>query len=279
MAQFKGKHLSGLMGNLVARRGRDGSTILQIKASRVKQTKATKASAGVFGKASSLACDIRTQLGYLYGLDNDSGMVNRFNTPVRDVLMHCFDKETQTYSFQEDSFSRLAGFNFNIKSPLENTLWVMPEVTLEGTSLKVSIPELEIGSNLLFPDTTKLCVLRVAVSRIALYEGLTSALQTQELIINREQGIVPAQEFTFEVPQGCLCTAAIGLLFYEVSADNVRYSYNCKEFSPAAILGAIIVPGEFVPPPVIKESNRLVSNPWTSSSVKFTAPSSPDQPS
>ncbi|WP_449435307.1 hypothetical protein [Pedobacter steynii] len=63
----------------------------------------------------------------------------------------------------------------------------------------------------------------------------------QSIEIKDDQENVPAQEFTFEVPDGCLCIAGIKLNYFWLS-QNIKTVVNQKNFNPAGICTAIVTP-------------------------------------
>jgi len=262
MGTFDGKRIRGLVGPVVFRKGRKNQEIVQTSPSNLKQTKATKIAGKTFGQGSTLACVIREDLRPVT-LDNyDGDMVNDFATPVRDVLKQCFDKETGFYTFEQDSFARLEGFEFNPRSLLINSLLVAPETALNGNTFKVSIPEFEVPQKFKFPGNTNVCRLRVGVSVIALHAGLNTDLLVRELEISAGEHTVPASEFEFEVSAGCLCVAAISLTYFRLQ-EGIKTIYNFKAFHPAAVCGAIVSPGTFiVPPPYTKVGNKTIPTEW-----------------
>lgn len=247
MGKFNGKHLTGLVGETVSRRGKNGKTILQSKPGKYKQTKGTRRAAGVFGQGISLACVIRKDLHFLIRDNYDGDMITRFNTPVNEVLRHCYDKETEKFTFETDSFERLTGTEFNLKSPLINSLWVSAQTVLEGNILKIQLPEIEVGKQLKFPLRANVCELNIAVAVIALAPGLHKSAMHQSIEISKDQQILPAQEFTFEIPDGCLCVTGIGLQYFSLH-NQVKTAINSKTFNPAAVCGALVSPGSFVKP-------------------------------
>lgn len=262
MAKFDGKQIIGLIGNLVFKRGKDKkTTIVQRKGKRVRQTKATKEASSVFGKASSLAMTIREDLAALIVGYYDGAMINRFTTLTREILNHCYDKETKTFTFKPDSFDRLKGFEFNSKSPLASTLWLNPTVTLHGNQLHLDIPEITIQENLKFPLSATTCEIKAVFSQIALDQALHSPNMYQSVYIDKSQKTIPAQKFKFEVPDGCLCTVGISLSFIK-KQNNLMTPLNDKLFNPAAICGAIITPGVFNRPTKIDPITKKGPQNW-----------------
>jgi hypothetical protein len=262
MGKFDGKHLTGLVGPVVNRRGRNGVTIIQTAPRKFKQTKATKQASTLFALGSTLACAVRTDLRAIIRNNYDGDMINRFSKPVREVIRQCYDKETKKFNFTEDSFSRLTGAEFNIRSTLINSLWVSAEMSLDGNSVKINLPEIKIGEQLKFPVRANVCVLTVAVTLIALEPGLRTYPLLQTIEISSEQQILPVQEFTFEVPDGCLCVAGIGLEYFSLHG-NIKTVMNSKTFNPAGVCGAIVTPGTFIEPPREITPHGVKGSVWT----------------
>lgn len=261
MATFDGKHLKGLVGNLVVRKGKNKQIVQTVPAS-VKQTIATKKASGVFGKGSKLAGAIRQNLDIIINKNYDSEMINRFNAPVTTVLRQCYNAETEKFDFREDSFERLAGFEFNSKSLVINSLWVKPEMRFSANTLTILIPEIKIPGQLKFPARANVCELGITLSQIALKEGLQNSPQFLKVELHKEQEVIPAHEFTFEVQDGICCVAGIGLNYYSLQ-NNMKTELNSKTFNPAAVIGAIITPGTFTDPGPVRTATGGRASDWT----------------
>lgn len=261
MGKFDGKHLTGLIGNLISRKGNKG-TIIQTAPNSIRQTEATKKESSIFGQGSILAAQIRYGLYQIIRSNYDGGMINRLNTPVKAVLRHCYNKTTNQFNFTEDSFSRLAGIEFNQKSLLINSLWVKPEMILSGTTIKISLPEIEIPAQLKFTGNANTCELSINLGFIILNQSLYKPSLTESLEISDTQQTLPVQEWTFEVPEGCLCIAGIGLNYYTLN-HGIKTVLNNKDFNPANVIGAIITPGTFVDPgPTIFSPQHTRASEW-----------------
>jgi len=262
MGKFDGKYIRGLVGSVVQRKTRHG-LVVQSAPDKVKQTDATKKAQDVFGQASVLARTIRDNLISVTQGNWDRDMVNRFNKPVRDVLKQCYNKETDQYTFKENSFGRLAGFEFNVKSLLINYLLMSPEVVFRDNVFKVVIPEMNIAEMLRFPGSTNGCEINIAFTSVALHAGrIRQPADFRSFTVQIDQGAVPRQEFEFVADAGCLCVAGIGLSYFTLK-NGIRTDYNTKAFNPACVVGAIVVPGVFVEPPPRKEGKKVHASPWT----------------
>ncbi|MES2454374.1 MAG: hypothetical protein V4594_02485 [Bacteroidota bacterium] len=246
MGKLDGKHLTGLIGGVVIRRGKNGP-ILSSRPATKRRTKAEKQSATIFGKASRLSKRIRDDLAAIYGDFKDGGMVNRLVTLNRQVLEHCFDSDTQTFEFEQDSFSRITGFEFNNKSALINYLWVSPTVVLNDGQLTINLPEINISEQLVFVGNTNACRINIAIAMLLLSAGYQRDTIHIELEIDASQLTFPAQDWSFAMPEGCLCVVGAGLQFYTIQGQY-RNSYGNPPFAPAAICGAVYRPGTYDEP-------------------------------
>ncbi len=248
MARFDGKKITGLIGNMVFKNSADKkSTIIQRKAIRVRQTKASKVTSGIFAKASSLGKLFRMDFHSLMSGFYDGGMVNRLTKLNRSILEDCYDKATKTYVFEAGSFQRLEGFEFNSNSLLINYFLKDAEVSMQGAELAIKIPAFETSKQLKFPGKANSCKMKLIVGVYNFELFRKPEYQYQEVNIELAQGTVPEQSFVFEAAEGCLCIAGIGLEYF-YKYNEVKTSLNSKELSPAALFWAMITPGTFVLP-------------------------------
>lgn len=256
MARFEGKLIKGLIGRIVIKNGKNGA-VVQSRPKRKRRTEEEIKSSGVFGKSSSLGKIIRNQQQVIFS-GYDGGMVNRMTRELHEVLKHAFHKENDTYHFQPGSFERLEGFNFNLQSPLANTLWVKPYGQIAGNVLRLILPETEPGTQLVFPEGTTHCMITLALTMVALHAGWERTKMVR-LKVERSAGLLPAQEWTFPVPEGCLCVAGMGLAFW-YEGEGYKSGYQRPGFSPAMIFSAKYRPGQFPPP---------VPGQWQPTRLKF----------
>lgn len=260
MATFKGKFLIGSIGNLTFKKNRKGQ-VLQGKPGKggVKQTIATKKAALVFGKASQFAYCIRNGFRQLTESNYDGEMINRLNKENFAILKQCYQPETESYEFKPDSFKRLNHFDFNSRSPLKDSLWIVPSVQLQHQELLIRLPEFEIPADFKFPVYSDSCVLKLRVHLLSIKKSAQQHIILDTLQISYDQKVVPAREWKLEIPDGCICLTGMALHYYR-SKDNLTIPVNRKEFNPAVILNATVSEGEF----------NLPLNPdWQDSGLSF----------
>lgn len=249
MATIGGKFIHGLVNNLLYREYR-GKQIVQSMpdTSKNHRTAGTKKAAKVFGRASKLAFHIRVGLSWATGRFYDGTMIYRFNTEILHCLNSVKNTDTETFNFKADTFLSLVGFEFNVGSPLRNHLLVRPDITLNGTTLQVNIPEIKVPIELKFPDRSEGCKLLIVTTMIDLVHNRTKFLSPQIMDIpySYKPIVVPEQTIEFEVVPGCLCITAISLQYVKSSFAGDMI-INTKSFNPAAILHAYIADGTVDP--------------------------------
>lgn len=261
MATKKGKFIVGSMGDVVYKEI-NGVQVMQSKPGKggVKQTPATKESAGIFGKSSTLASSFRNRMYHVINENADGTVVSRFTTAVNLVIRHCYSPQTKTFHFEKDSFESLVGLDFNIKSPLQKSMWLMPESKLADNILTITLPELKTHEELKFPKGTNLCEIKICVLRYRLEEGLEYNMpEVKTVEITSDLAILEEQDLEFNIPEGSFCIAAIGLHYYEVNRNKTT-DRNSKTFNPAAVCAAYSNEGTFNPeePQLWTRRDRLV---------------------
>lgn len=243
MAIIDGKFTKGTAGGMANLKA-PGKQVVQDKPAQMHQTKATIKSAKEFGKGSRLAKNIRLKLGPMYYNGNDGDMVSRLTKDVNTILRNCYDPNTKSYQFSPQSFQRLEGFNFNIYSPLQNSLLVRPEISLENNVMMASLPEIQVPAQLKLPVECSIAVLQAWGAAVALKDGYIKMLKEKKQEVLNMQGHLDPISWTFDIPKGCLGIIGYTICYYKSSSDFMILM-NSKQFWPAAICGAIYNPGIF----------------------------------
>ena len=243
MARIIGKFIKGVIGDAVFKTFGDVQIIqAKPKKNKSRRTEGTKKAASMFGVASNLAREFRMNLSALVTTFYDGTMIFRLNTEVLHSLRYAHNPETATFSFVEDSFCRLDGFDFNAKSPLENSLLAMPQVEFSENTLTVMLPALNIPKDLKFPKGATSCKILVGYT---LYD-LANCRRKIEFVsfdVLNKKGTTLPQSWEFEIQPGCVCITALSLQFAK-SALAGETILNSKTFNPAAILKAVVIDGE-----------------------------------
>jgi len=246
MAVKKGNYISGSIADVVFRENKGQQIIQSAPVKNIKRTIASKKSADIFGKSSSLSEIIRHLFEYVIIGFHDTSMVNRLIKSLQTILSHYCDAQTGTYDFNQNSFSRLNGFDFNLSSPLNESLWLSPESTLEKNTITITVPEMKIPKEFRFPEDTSSCIIDVMVNFYHLEKGIMMHLnpEIRRIEVLKTQAVLARQDLVFDAPAGCLCIAVIGLRYFAVRYNHTL-PYNSKVFHPAGICAAYITPGTF----------------------------------
>jgi hypothetical protein len=246
MGILKGKFIVGPVGP-VNFRVVNGKNIVSAKMVKgtMKQTKGTKKLAGIFGIANRLSSEMMECLKKPLSGYQDNLMYKRLTGRLNHIFYHARDLSSDGYSFTDASFNVLADIDFNILSPLKVSLNTMPVVSLNNGVLRVKLNDLDNPNKIYYPVHSKSCEIVVSMSLFRLKEGLkTPEAEYQRLKLKRYQTSVSTHDFTFSVPEGCLCTVAISMYYYSIT-DNYLSILNNGKFSPGSICAAFYIPGEY----------------------------------
>lgn len=246
MAVMNGKFICGAVGPVIFRKVGTRQIVSAKGNTGRRQTANTKKAANTFGMATSLSVQIIEAYAPITDELNDNKLFNRLNKELIPILNRCRDKETRKFNFDEDSFDKLPGIEFNINSLLGDSLLVKPKITINNEVLNVSLPKFDIKSVLKFPYGSYGCELTFGVMLFRLKDGMKlDNLEYQSIMTNKSADTLEAQDFKFPVPAGCLCIVTLFLKYFTPYMDFLRI-VNTKKFSPAAICGSFITPGDFI---------------------------------
>jgi len=246
MAIRKGKGLSGSIGKQVHRKWRK-LDIVQSRPGRggVKQTEETKKASQLFGASSRLAFGIRMMLSNFIIPYFDGSSHNRRTSLIKSILEKCFNKENLTCRVNENSFDRLNGYEFNASSALTRSMKVIPESSYQNGTVTVTFPKLINNQEFIFPEDTESCIITIGAGAYRLEDqSLSADFKPHSFGVTQQQQLIESQNFTFAVPNGCLCIIGITLHYYHDSKYG-KSRINHKLFNPAAICGAFLTPGTF----------------------------------
>ena len=225
---------SGRIGNVVFYQYR-GKQVARIYVPRIKQTKATKASANVFGRASALARGLRDGLTPLYSDLKDKGFVNRLNSAMRSCLGTGLPGGD---AFSED-LPFLSEFQFNAEKELSYRM--RKEITGrfgQGRKLLVSLPALDVQEDLKAPAGTETVILRIGAVSVDWTKTQVDKNHFLEIRIPYRESTRAAEELEFPVTKkkGHLVALVVGLRY---ASDRQYKAINEKvEWMPTGIVGA-----------------------------------------
>jgi hypothetical protein len=232
MARDKGKFFSGIIGPYVLKvRNNRQYIATRVVKGKLKRTPTMIKIQRTFGMASSLASKIR--LGFENYIDKlqDEKSQARLTGDIYRIFIEVRNPETQLYSFHTDTFDRLTGFDFNISSPQKNWLLVNPQLNFQKGALKINWPAGKNRSMVKFPANGKICKISMVVNFFRLEEGfMTYSPIYQHFLVNKDEGVLPAQEFAFTIPDGCFCV--VGLFQnYSTNEGSFGQQLNTKSLA------------------------------------------------
>lgn len=246
MAIMNGKFICGAVGPLIFRKLGKCQVVSAKGNTGRRQTVNSKKSANTFGMAASLSVQIMEAYAHITNKLNDNMLFQRLNKELISILNRCRDADTRKFNFDEDSFDKLSGIEFNLNSLLGDSLMIRPKLNISNELLTVSLPKFEIKSVLNFPYGSYGCELTVGMMLFRLKDGMKlDYFEYQSIMTDQSETMMKAQEFKFAVPAGCLCIVTLFLKYFTIYKDFLNI-VNTKAFSPAAICGAFVTPGDFV---------------------------------
>ena len=237
MASSGGLPFSGRLGNLVFFQVK-GKTFVRTWPSEIKQTKATKTSARIFGRASAIGAVIRKQLLPALSLESDNRIQTRFATAIAKWLK----AQESGIMKPESALSYIQGFQFTEGPSLYerwNPNWIVrnPAPGLLEMKLPGFIPAKSISA----PAHTVSVICHIVAARCYMEKGKTAGeAVSAELKIEYNDKLVPAQTISlkFPTPRSGLVVTAVSLTYVILKSDY-EHVLKSKRFQPAGIVSAM----------------------------------------
>jgi hypothetical protein len=223
---------SGRLGNLIYYKMR-GKTFVRVAPSKVRQTKATKVKATVFGRASSMGKSIREQLFSVIPFPSDHKMQIRLVSALVQWL-NSFGGKSSDLSFIKE-------FDFIEKYRTVRKRWKTPlKVSISSPGLvEIKIPAMLPEEAIEFPTGAVAVVCRIAIGVCDVETGIPLASSSTELIFKFNNTKVDAQSISMKLPtlKGSLIVMGMSLT-YRIRKVGYEVNYSVKSFMPAGILDA-----------------------------------------
>jgi hypothetical protein len=247
MARRKGNMFSGILGPIVLRIvGGEQIASTRVEKGKMKKTSGMIKASETFGLGSKLGGKIRLCFKSYTKQFTDTANASRLSAIMSALLRQARDENDGLFSFDEHSFDSLSDYDFNNQSPLKKWLLVQPEINFDEGRIKISLPRVKLRTALKFPARAAVCNLTMVVTFFRLEDGYRLAAPlTHELTLLKDQLMFEDLDFSFPVPDGCLCILGF-FLTYLSSGGPYGVELNNKKFNPAGIVSAILTPGTFV---------------------------------
>ncbi len=219
---------------------RQGRNCVRTVPSKVRQNNATKASAGLFGKASKSAAGIRKKLASVIPFPDDILMQTRFTTALYKWMK-------ANVPFEEARIKKsdlIRSFQFTTGGPLfVRRCKLKPEFSIfSEDQIQIRIPPFIPKKSIVAPAKTVSVRLKIAVAACKVKTGITNGSSIVEFDFPYDTVEVGEQIHFMKLPisKGSLLLAG-ATLEYRVKNLRTEFIYRKKSFIPAAIISAIYI--------------------------------------
>ena len=226
----------GTRGNLVYYE-LNGQYYIRSKPKKVKQTAATKASAGKFGMAVRTGKSVRSALTPLLPNIKDRQLMFRLNTAMYKWLL----TEPAVNFWTRQPIPMLAGFQFNEKTALAERLKLCLQADWQQAGKCVLyVPAMDPVLQIAAPAHTLLVHLQLVVLSCHIADQTIYDTQSTTVTLPYTAGHIPAQQIQLpvQIKPGCLAMIA-GALKYTVQSKQGAAVESKIEWLPAAIIDAV----------------------------------------
>ncbi|MEC4050507.1 hypothetical protein OX284_013775 [Flavobacterium sp. SUN046] len=233
----KNNQFVGRIGNVVFKQ--IGKTIIvQSSPHNIKQTIATKKSSNEFLQCSTWAKHLRNCLKPFLNDCSDTFMYKRFTSAVYNAIQQNNSLPKGERSPLNSDMSYLNGFEFNINSPLSNSLFISATISLNNQNqIQINLPEFDPKTAVNFPKN--ICDAELIFYIIA--SNMVSGKAYEEMFIripiHYDLDTIPETSWSStEIPSEHLIVVCSKLFFYKSSIFTSKEYINSKAFNPSQIV-------------------------------------------
>ena len=234
MSKSKMKLRKGRTGN-ISFYERKGVPCVRIISKNIKQTKATIASSGLFGKASSITKTLRMLLLPVIAYPKDLVMQCRFREPLRKCLQLGLLQKGQPI----ETVPFLTGFEFNTGSGINERLKMPWQVTKTENGLVINMPELNPLKKIIAPAYTQSVCCCITAAAVNITNHSAVGCSSIEITMPYTNTTVEQKQWTPDMPleKNSLVVLAVSLK-YIVLKKGQRQLVTDKRWEPAGIVWA-----------------------------------------
>lgn len=236
MASLENKGISGKIGNLIyyQRNGKQYAKAAETK--EIKQTDATKASAGKFALASKISKNIRLILPDHFTALNDLDTRNRLTSFINSWLQSM----PASTNGQYESITNADRFEFNEKNPLKKRLKIPLKVKWNNVGkLSVYVPMLDSSKSFpLPPGRSKYAELWVGVASGLVNDDNTVTFDGAIINYRSKETTEQHLEFSVSALPGSFCVVVAGMQ-YVIGVDEKESKVTDRDWLSARILDAV----------------------------------------
>ena len=236
MAKQKTIFVTGKIANIIFYdfRGIPCSRSMPLK---VRQTKATKASSVKFGKASSIAKNLRWGLPSILPNARDQEMIFRFRTAIFQWLLNTDTAKSKsavnlpyldTVEFNDESWLRE-----RIRLPLDID-WKTPGKVI------LTIPRMDPEHHIAAPAYTQSVRWQITITDCTLDNCMMTGNYSTAIEMEYGNGFIPAQqiELPFVLKPGNITIVAIALKYTATKKGSLQ-PVEDKRWMPAGVVGSV----------------------------------------
>jgi hypothetical protein len=217
-----------------------GKTYVRTVPSRVKQTKATKARAGEFGRASSIGRVIRGILFSVIHNPTDKKMQTRLVSAVFEWLQSVGDRRAEPATQPRD----LKMFQFADQGPNVQERWKVNLQVINPSSglVQIKIPAFVPVESIVAPSSSVSVICRIATGICDVASARAMGSSSTELVFDYNSKQVAAQTITLNLPtpKGSLVVTGVSLE-YKISKNGYIQNNSNKAYMPTGIVHAVYI--------------------------------------
>ncbi|PWG78308.1 hypothetical protein [Pararcticibacter amylolyticus] len=216
-----------------------GKNIVQAIPDEVNQTEATKKCSGEWGLVSTTGKVIRKAMSYICDF-YDSDITNRLTAVVKKSIT-ASDKKILHRDLHDGDTDVFAGFQFNIKSPVDRALKVKPEVSVdENYRVSFFLPAFSGKQDVVYPKfpSQLRCSISVHITAFNLRKDYFIRLERRNADVRITENEPLEWYFSPLIPEGGIVFVCLSLAYFTDDNKSGRRYVNGKDWCPATILTA-----------------------------------------
>jgi hypothetical protein len=234
MALQQNIFVSGKIGNLIFYDFRGKPSVRSMPA-KIKQTRATRDSAKLFGKAASIARSVRHGLLPLHSDLSDRTLMNRLN----GAMLQCLKTGIPGCKNFAEDLPFLKGFAMNTEREISwrTNKTVKAHFNSEG-KLVVTIPAFNVQDDLSAPAGTKSIILKAGACSISWEDPADADSDCREVVMPYTNSVRTAEEWVLPVSMKKARIVVMAAAFRYHNGKELAGVIQKKVWMPAGIIGA-----------------------------------------
>ena len=223
--------LSGRIGNLIFYE-RNGKTCIRSRAKRVRQTKATKSSAALFGKVATINKALRSGLDKILPESKERAIMLRLNQQLLPLLKH-----TELKGFSE-TLPEIDQFQFNEATDITARLNIPFNVDWKKKqAIQLNFSHANLFKAIKSPKGTIAIYLELAIAGCKTADATSTANYFTSVKLTAGAPGPATIELPCQLQTGCI-TIVVAALKYEILKNRIPSIITNKKWLPVGIISA-----------------------------------------